>query len=107
MAFLVKYTQAQYEAKLAELEGYHGQLQTHLDTMEGYREKMYQFWDDENAREVGEALNLQIRQVHNAMNRTKDMIDFYTRSVTKLEGVNSAVGDAIQSAISILSGLGI
>ena len=35
------------------------------------------------------------------------MIDFYTRSVTKLEGVNSAVGDAIQSAISILSGLGI
>lgn len=107
MAFMVNYTQAQYQAKIAELGGYHNQLQTHLETMEGFREKMYQFWDDENARTTGEMLAIQIRQVRNAMDRTSDMINFYTRSVEKLDGVNIDVGETILEAIGILSGLGI
>ena len=34
----VRYTKAQYMARITELEGYHGQLQQHLEKLEELRE---------------------------------------------------------------------
>lgn len=107
MAFMVNYTQAQYQAKIAMLRGYHSQLTTHLERMEGYKEKMYQFWDDENAQKTGKALMILIDCVRKSMDRTTEMIAFYESSVAKLDGVNIDVGGLIGDAIGILSGLSI
>ena len=40
----VRYTKAQYMARITELEGYHGQLQQHLEKLEELREQEFVFW---------------------------------------------------------------
>lgn len=45
----VRYTKAQYMARITELEGYHGQLQQHLEKLEELREQVFVFWEDANA----------------------------------------------------------
>ncbi len=107
MSVLVKYTKAQYAEKLAELEGYYSQLNTHLSTMQGLKEQMYQFWDDENARSTGNVLASEIRQVKNAMDRTNDLIIFYKGSIEKLDEANLGAGSVVGEALDILGKLGI
>ena len=53
---IIKYVQSQYEAKIAELEQYYILLQQHLNKMENLKENMFQFWDDDNARQAGQVL---------------------------------------------------
>lgn len=107
MAFIVRYTKAQYQTKITELQGYYSQLESHLSTMEGLKEQMYQFWDDENARTTGTALASEIRQVKNAMDRTKDMLSFYKGAIEQLDAANISVGSTITEALGILGKLGI
>ncbi len=107
MAFTVKYTKSQYAAKITELDGYYSRLVSHLSTMEGLKEQMYQFWDDENARTTGTALASEIRQVKNAMERTNDMLIFYKSAIEKLDGANISVGSSVSDALSALGKIGI
>ncbi len=107
MSYTVKYTQAQYNAKLTELEGYHSQLASHLQTMESLKSSMYQFWNDDNARKTGEALAAEIRQVKNAMTRTSDLITFYKSSVERMNAANSSAGSVVGEALDVLKKIGI
>lgn len=107
MSIMVSYTKAQYEAKITELDGYRKMLENHYQTMDGLRSKIAEFWDDENARTAAQALQIQMRQVRNAMDRTDDMLTFYRSSVQKLDGANLGVGSMLQDALGVLGGLGI
>ena len=81
----VRYTKAQYMARITELEGYHGQLQQHLEKLEELREQVFVFWEDANAEKIGKILDIQIRQVQNSMDRTHDLLIFYKSAVEKLD----------------------
>ena len=48
MPVILKYTKAQYDAKITELQGYLNELKDHREKMVGLREQMYNFWDDPN-----------------------------------------------------------
>ena len=54
----VRYTKAQYMARITELEGYHGQLQQHLEKLEELREQVFVFWEDANAEKIGKILDI-------------------------------------------------
>lgn len=103
----VRYTKAQYMARITELEGYHGQLQQHLEKLEELREQVFVFWEDANAEKIGKILDIQIRQVQNSMDRTHDLLIFYKSAVEKLDGANLDVGQVLESALGTLAGLGI
>lgn len=103
----VRYTKAQYMARITELEGYHGQLQQHLEKLEELREQVFVFWEDANAEKIGKILDIQIRQVQNSMDRTHDLLIFYKPAVEKLDGANLDVGQVLESALGTLAGLGI
>lgn len=107
MPVVLKYTKAQYKAKITELEGYLKRLKEHKEKMETLKGDMYNFWDDPNAKKAGEALAVQIRQVENAMERTMDLLNFYNKSVEQLDGTNSAIGGLLEDALGILGTLGI
>ena len=59
MPAVLKYTKAQYEAKISELENLLGQLKDHREKMATLKDQMFNFWDDPNARKAGEALAVQ------------------------------------------------
>ena len=103
----VRYTKAQDMARITELEGYHGQLQQHLEKLEELREQVFVFWEDANAEKIGKILDIQIRQVQNSMDRTHDLLIFYKSAVEKLDGANLDVGQVLESALGTLAGLGI
>ena len=86
----VRYTKAQYMARITELEGYHGQLQQHLEKLEELREQVFVFWEDANAEKIGKILDIQIKS-----------------AVEKLDGANLDVGQVLEAALGTLAGLGI
>lgn len=107
MSIVVKYTKSQYMTKINELEGYHAELQTHLTRMEELKEQIAQFWNDENGQAAAKALVHEIRQVKNSMDRTSDLLLFYKNCVDKLDSADIDVKSVIESALSLLQGLGI
>ena len=107
MPAVLKYTKAQYEAKISELENLLGQLRDHREKMATLKDQMFNFWDDPNARKAGEALTVQIRQVDNSMLRTNDMLRFYQGAVEKLGGTDAAVSGLLGDALGILGSLGV
>lgn len=102
MALNIKYTKAQYQAKISELEGYYSQLEQHLARMQELKSQMFNFWDDSNAQTTGQILAIQIRSVQNAMDRTTDTLTFYKSAIEKLDGANLSVSDLLGDALSIL-----
>lgn len=105
MPLSIKYSQAQYQAKLTELEGYHQMLAEHLSKMQELKSKMSDFWDDENGRKAALALHNEIQSVQTTMDRTKQTITFYQSTIDKLDGSNLDVGNILGDAITILGTL--
>lgn len=105
MSLIIKYTQAQYKAKITELEGYESELESHLEKLKDLRSQMFNFWEDQNAQEVGNVLNLEIRSVERMMAQTKDSLRFYRSSVDKLSGADVSAASMIKDALGLLSGL--
>lgn len=99
----LKYEQSQYEAKFSELEGYFKLLSEHKDRMETLRSQMYDFWNDKNTQKVAEVLLEQIHQVENAMDRTKEMMIFYSKTVNIMGGASSAIQTELDNALKILN----
>ena len=106
MAFILKYSKAQYQAKISELEGYYAQLEQHLARMEELKSQMFNFWDDPNAQTAGQVLAAEIRSVRSAMDRTSDMLNLYKSSVESMGGTDSAVKDLLSDALSVLGSMG-
>lgn len=101
---IIKYVQSQYEAKIAELEQYYILLQQHLNKMENLKENMFQFWDDDNARQAGQVITLTIRQVTSSMTMTQETLAFYKSAVAKLGATKSVTSGLLDSALQLLSG---
>ncbi len=105
MAFSVSYTQAQYQGKITELEGYYKQLELHLGRMQELKNQMFDFWNDPNAQTTGQILAVEIRAVQTAMDRTADTITFYKSTIDKMDGANLSVADILADALGLLGGL--
>lgn len=106
MSFAIKYTSGQYKAKLEEIKGYYKQLTQHLDKMKTLQSQIGNFWKDEHARETAQILESQITRVEYAMQRTEDMITFYTKSIEQLGGMDSAMKSDLEDALKIVSSVG-
>lgn len=99
----LKYSKSTYDGKITELRGYLDQLSAHKEKMESLRSQIYDFWYDHNARQVTEVLLEQIRQVENAMQRTNEMLNFYSKTVTIMGGADTAIQTELDNALKILN----
>ena len=100
----VKYTKAQYQAKITELEGYYNQLNQHLERMKELKEQLFKFWNDANAQTTGQLLAAEIRKVQTAMDRTSDSITMFKAAIDGMDGVNFSIGDILGDALNIVGG---
>ena len=106
MAVVIKYTKAQYQAKIDELEAYYSELARHLTNLENLKSQMFDFWNDENARKAADSLVNTIVNVKGEMNYTREMIIMYKNIVAKLDSTNASMSDLLEEASSILNLLG-
>ena len=106
MAVVIKYTKAQYQAKIDELEAYYSELARHLTNLENLKSQMFDFWNDENARKAEDSLVNTIAKVKGEMNYTREMIIMYKNIVAKLDSTNASMSDLLEEASSMLKLLG-
>ena len=99
---MLKYDAKLYQAKINQLKGYYDQLAAHLETMNGLRQEMFTFWDDENARTTGEVLNIEMNSVKRTMEQVNDTMIFYQNSLDKLSAKGGAVAEILSEAIGVL-----
>lgn len=107
MAFTVKYTKAQYLAKITELEGCEKELSEALGRLETLRDQIDSFWHDENARKEYNILVKQINHVKIQMDRVRSFLSIYRSAVEKLDGVNIDISELLGDALSAVSSLGL
>lgn len=106
MAVVIKYTKAQYQAKIDELEAYYSELARHLTNLENLKSQMFDFWNDENARKAADSMVNTIAKVKGEMNYTREMIIMYKNIVAKLDSTNASMSDLLEEASSMLKLLG-
>ena len=97
------YTKNLYETRISELERLIARLKEHLSQLEAYRDEMPQFWNDDNARKTGEALDATILSVKNAMATAESLNRTLKGVVDSLGGSNSVLQNAIQDALNLLN----
>lgn len=102
---IVKYTKAQYEAKITQLEGYYNQLAERKNRLIELRNQMSSFWDDDNSPKAYQCLTTIIGNVNNTMVRAQDVLIGLRALVQKLDGTNIDAGDMLGEALGALSTL--
>ena len=103
--FILNYTESFYQSKINVLEEILRRLDGHLSTMKTLREKVYDFWNDEMAREAVHDLDLMIDRVESAQERTKDLLQCYRSSVEELSRANVLNLSILKDAGELLGNL--
>ncbi|WP_165249448.1 hypothetical protein [Adlercreutzia sp. ZJ141] len=104
---IVKYTKSQYTAKISELEGCIGRLDTHLETLESLKNKVTSFWDDPQTPDYLRQLTVAIVSVRNARDRTQKLLAEYNGMVEEMSGVTAMTTGIIDDIGGIIGSLGI
>ena len=107
MALILNYTKEAYKSKMDRLNDLYLHLGTHLDKMEEYKSQIRKFWRDSNGVAMAEVINEEILQIRNAQRRTKDMYDFYERTMENLDRTNNAADTILSGAFDLIKSLGI
>lgn len=107
MSAIVKYTKAQYTAKISEIEGCVQRLQNHLNTLEGLKSQVQNFWDDSQTPEYLKRLTTAIVGVRNAMDRTQKLLAEYNGMVNEMGGVTAMTTGVLEDIGGVIGSLGI
>lgn len=100
------YDEKKCRAKLSAIEELYNQLSNHLTKMEELEKQVGNFWKDEHARTTVQILNSEIERVRYAMQRTKDMINFYKKTIGNLNAVNTTMDKELDDALKIVNSVG-
>ena len=96
--YILKYSASVYNAKITRLDTLHGLLQTHLDALEGYKDQIKNFWDDDQSPQYITGIANQITKVKGAMDNIKMAIAEYQGVSDRMtqggQLVDEAMGDA-------------
>lgn len=107
MSAIVKYTKAQYTAKISEIEGCVQRLRNHLSTLEGLKSQVHNFWDDPQMPEYLKRLTTAIVGVRNAMDRTQKLLAEYNGMVDEMGGVTAMTTGVLEDIGGVIGSLGI
>lgn len=101
----VKYAKSQYEAKIAELEGYNKQLNYHLDVLEAKKAEIAVFWTDDQGAKAQQRIASMITKVKRASKKIENLNTIYQKAVDSLEKQQSDNEIVLDTIENLLSGL--
>jgi hypothetical protein len=96
------YTREQYEDKIATLEGLIAKLEAHKRTLEDFKNQIPSFWEDSNAVDTAQALNLTLISVNNKMETAKGLVAVFKETAADLGGAKESMGEKLKDAIGLL-----
>lgn len=103
---IIKYTRSHYEKKISVLEEYAAQLDSHIQNLDGLKEKLKQIWDDEKGLAYYQEINKLIQSCRNANNRINRMRVIWidaSGEMSKTEALVSETVDLLKSKVDALA----
>ncbi len=103
----LKYTKKHYETKINKLEIYAGQIQRHLNILEGYEQEINNFWNDEQGIEYAKRISKAIIGCRNALDRVEGVKVIYAEAFGSLEKTDEGISEALGDIDAVMGALGI
>lgn len=103
---IIKYTRSHYEKKISVMEEYAAQLDSHIQNLDGLKEKLKQIWDDEKGLAYYQEINKLIQSCRNANNRINRMRVIWIDArgeMSKTEALVSETVDLLKSKVDALA----
>lgn len=104
--FVLKYQRQVYVDKYNAVNGILGRLETNLGELEQLKTDMFNFWNDEAARQAGSLLQDQIQLVKNQINLTKSWLKTYEKVTDELDRGSTLINDIADEAKNALEAVG-
>ena len=103
---ILNYSGEHYEKKISMLENYANELQKHLDTLEGLKSQVNNFWKDEDAEVYLNNLTKQIISVRTAQRMVFNVRNAYTDAQGEIKKTKAKVGINVSEISSLLKIVG-
>lgn len=100
---VLEFEKDHYERKLSDMEGYNKDLNNHLSTLEGLRDKIKTFWDDENAEKNIRLIETSISKVKESSDRVQKIIDACKGTIEILDDSKVSASEIIDQAINAVA----
>ena len=96
MAIILKYTASVYQAKITTFESLNSQLLAHLDTLEGLKNQIPNFWEGDQTGKFIEAISKAIVKVRQASDNVNGLQRLYQETMDEQSRMNAAVDDVVE-----------
>ena len=101
--YIFNYEKEKYQAKINEIEALKAKLSAHLSELMNLRDQIPQFWDDDNAYETAQALDVTIDRVKHHMNTADSVLRTLNETVAEFDRSNDGVKGLINDALALLN----
>lgn len=102
---IIKFQKSVYDKKISELKGYANKLDSHLTTLQGYKQQIINFWKDKTGDEYVRAIDKQIQQLTTARQRVEDLSNLYDELKAALDSAQNTVTEKVNEISSIVGSL--
>lgn len=104
--FVLKYQRQVYVDKYNAVNRILGRLENNLEELQGLKSQMFNFWNDDAARQAGALLQDQIQLVKNQINLTKGWLKTYEKVTDELDRGSEFINEAASEAKNALEAVG-
>ena len=99
---ILNYSGEHYEKKITMLENYASQLEKHLNTLEGLKDQVNDFWQDDDAAVYLKNLTKQIISVRTAQEMVNNVRTAYTEAQSEIKKTKSKVSIDVSEISNLL-----
>lgn len=99
---ILNYSGEHYEKKITMLENYANQLEKHLNTLEGLKDQVNDFWEDDDAAAYLKNLTKQIISVRTAQEMVNNVRTAYTEAQSEIKKTKSKVSIDVSEISNLL-----
>lgn len=105
MSANLNYKKAEYESVINQLDTYYSQLSTHLETLEGLKDQINEFWINKSAEESIEALREIIKDVKAKMDEIQQKQAYLKSVIEQIDAKDENNSNLIEEALKVLKGI--
>lgn len=97
MSVILKYSASVYQAKITKFESLNSQLEAHLETLEGLKNQIPNFWEGEQTGRFIESISKAIVKVRKASDNVAGLRRIFQETVDEQTRMNTAIDDVVEN----------
>lgn len=96
MSVILKYSASVYQSKITQFESLNSQLESHLETLEGLKNQIPNFWESDQTGKFIESISKAIVKVRQASDNVTNLRRVYQEIMDEQTRMSTAVDDVVE-----------